>query len=479
MSTLGKQFIKGLLWSSSGRLGYLTISLVTNIILANLLTPYEFGLVGIVMFFIIISKVLTESGLSGALIRKENATDLDFSTIFIFNLIVSLVLMVLLITAAGPIANTYDEPIIKNVLIALSTVLLISAFQFTQKAKLTKALKFKEQATYELIAVICGSIVGITMAYQAFGVWSLVAMQIVTATALSAMYLLNEEKIGKLRFSIKSFKGLYRFGMYTTLASLLNTVFDNIYNLILGKFFTVHSTGLFYQAKKLQEIPVGIINSQTQGVVFSTLSKLQNDKVAFDNFYRRITSAFTMLTGLVCLLLVLYAHEAIFILYGESWLDAAYYMKILAVAGFFYMQEMLNRVLFKIFDRTEKILQLEIIKKAIQSISIIVGIAYLSLDILMYGFLATAFVSYFLNYTVSRKVYGGFDWFEIITVLKVFVAATITFLISFVIFKNSDLSIAWTISLSPLVTALYITLLLIMKTGGVINEIKWLLRLGR
>lgn len=475
MSSFGKKFITGLFWSLSGKFGYLAISLAANVVLARLLTPYEFGLVGIVMFFIIVSKVLTESGLSGALVRKPDATELDFTTIFIFNLVVSIALMLLLIAISGWVADFYNDSIIQHVLIALSTILFISAFQITQKTRLTKELKFKEQAKYELISVIVGSTVGISMAYCDYGVWSLVAMQVTTSAVLALMYWTGEGGVGKLRFSFKSFNELYRFGMYTTLASLINTTFDNIYHLILGKYFSVQNTGFFYQAKKLQEIPVGIINSQTQGVFFAALSKLQDDKTAFDQFYRRVISVFTVLVGLICLLLVIYAKEAILILYGEKWLGAVYYMQILAVAGYFYMQEMFNRVLFKVFDRTEKIFQLELVKKAIQSVTIALGIIYLSVDILMYGFLLTSVVSYFINYTVSRRVYGGFDWFEIMVIIQVFLAAVVTGAVALYLFQHFDLEIIWTVSFSPLVILLFVTLLAMTNTANINNELKWLI----
>ena len=423
MSTLKKSFIIGFIWSFVGQTGYLLVALIANVILARLLTPYEFGQVGIVMFFVLISKVLTESGLTGALVRKKDATEDDFSTVFIFNLAISVFLFLLLFFSSGFIADFYNNKELKNILIVLSFVLIINAFQFTQNAKIVRDMKFKKQALYAFISVIISSLIGIVLAFLKYGVWALVVMQVCNALILTLIYWMFEGRLKKYVFKKESFKKLYKFGVNTTLASLINSVFDNIYNLILGKFFSIQHTGLFHQAKKLQEIPVGVIKSSTLGVVFSTLSRLQDDREEFKKFYNRIVTIFTTLVGLICLLIFFYAEQAILLLYGEQWVKAVFFMQILILASFFYMQEMFNRVLFKVFDRTDKILYLEIIKKIIQTITIVVGVVLMDLEILLFGFLLTSIISYFINYYHSRKIYESFSWKEMIMVIKVIVIA--------------------------------------------------------
>lgn len=423
MSSLKRKFITGFIWSLGGQAGYLIVTLISNIILARLLTPYEFGQIGIVMFFIIIAKVLTESGLSGALIRKTDATEEDFSTVFIFNLAISFFLFILLISFSGTIADFYDNPPLQNILIALASILLINAFQFTQNAKVIRDLKFKKRSIYMFISVVLSSAFGIILALLKYGVWALVIMQIANAFILTLIYWIFEGPIKKFVFKKSSFKTLYKFGVNTTLASLISTGFENIYNLVLGKFFSIQYTGLYYQAKKLQEVPLSVIKSTLLGVVFSTLSKLQHDQKAFTKFYNRIMVVFTTLVGLICLLIYFYAEQVILLMYGEQWLGAVFFMQILIIASFFLMQEMLNRVLFKVFDKTEKILYLEIIKNVIQLTTVVIGIIKLDLAVLMYGFLATSVISYFINYYYSRKIYQKFSWEEIIKVFKVLLIA--------------------------------------------------------
>ncbi|MBD1423776.1 lipopolysaccharide biosynthesis protein [Sphingobacterium chuzhouense] len=475
MSSVKRSFVSGFLWSLLGQGGYLSINLLTSIALARLLTPYEFGQVGIVMFFITISKVLTESGLSGALIRKKDANEDDFSTVFVFNLLVSVVLMLTLIMSSGFIASFYDDIALQNILIALSFVLVINAFQFTQNAKIVKALKFKKQALYTFCSVCFGSLLGVSLAYWGLGVWSLIIMQLTNAFVLTIIYRIFEGSAGKFVFKIDSFKTVYKFGLNTTIASIINTAFDNIYSLILGKYFAIQQTGLYYQAKKLQEIPVGVIKSSTLGVVFSTLSGLQDDKKKFDGLYSNIVTSFTVLVGFICLIIFLYAEQVVLILYGEKWLGAVFYMKVLVIASYFYMQEMFNRVLFKIFDRTDKILLLEIIKVLIMAVSILVGIREKDIELLLYGFLATSVLSYFINYYHSRTVYNGFSWMEVFLTLKVICIGTAITLIIESIKNFFSLDVYAMLLLFPLVTLLYIIFLRMFKVTNVVKDTKILL----
>jgi len=470
--TFKRDIVTGFFWSFIGQFGYMFVGLVANIILARLLSPYEFGQIGIIMFFIVMAKVLTESGLSGALIRKNDATELDFSTVFVFNLGVSITLMLLLILFSGTIANFYDDTELKYIIIATSSVLLINAFQITQNARLIKDLKFRKKALYEFIAIFTASIIGIALALYNAGVWAMVAMQISTAFILTILLWIFEGDITNFSFSKTSFKGLYRFGVNTTLASLLNTAFDNIYQLILGKYFAISQTGFFYQGKKIQEVPVKIIRSTTLGVVFSSLSKLQDNSKQFEMYYRRIVSLFTIAVGLICLLVYFYAHNIIQLLYGEKWLGAVFYMQVLIIAAYFYMHEMFNRVIFKVFDKTEKILYLEIIKKSIQAVSILIGVLAKSIEILLYGFLATSIISFFINYYESRKVQNNFSWYEIILVVKVAMIAVGTVLIGYLLNKTLYLEKYQSFYLLPLLILIFILSIRVFQVSKLEKDFK-------
>ena len=463
----------GFLWSFGGRLGYLLVSMITNILLARLLGPGAFGQIGIVMFFIVIAKVLSESGLSGAMIRKQEVNDEDYSTVFIFNFVVSIFLFLLYILCAKLISLYYDDSELTNLLIVSSLVLIINAFQITQNVRLIRALDYKKKSKLEFISVSIASGISLILAYYFnFGVWSVVVMQLMTSLLITVLFWCFCEKVKTLRFSIKSFKELYKFGLNTTLALLLNTIFDNIYQLVLGKYFEVRQTGLYYQARKLQEMPVGIIKSTALGVVFASLSKIQDDTERFTVAYNKIITMFTIAVGFVCFFIYFYSKSIILILYGQEWIEAVFYIQILIIASFFFMQEMFNRIIFKVFDKTKQILVLEIFKKLVQTITIIVGVIYRDINLLIFGILIVSIVSYFINYYYSRKIFGGFSWYEVSIVLKVILVSFCTVLIGHIFklfFGSSDLVL---ISIFPVLFLLYILLIKLFNVSDVINDLK-------
>lgn len=469
MKSLKKSILKNSLWAGGGQLASLLVLLASNIWLARILSPQEFGQVGIVMFFISIANVLAESGFGGALIRQKTINKRDYSTAFITNLILSLICMFLIYLSAGFISNFYEDSSLKNILIASSSIILINALQITQNAKIVSELNFKRRAILRFISVIFGSIIGISSAYSGLGVWSLVFMTIASSGSLTLMFWISEGFFFSLRFSKKSFQKLYSFGINTTLASLLNTAFDNIYQLILGRFFSIAQVGNFYQSKKLQDVPGGLINMISQNVVYSSLTKLQDDKAEFMKVYNQIALIVLVIMGFVSGFLYLYSEQIILLLYGPKWIDAVVYMQLLTIASFFIYQELLNRVIFKVFDKTSLILKLELIKKGFQTIGIIVGIIYLDIFILMWGFIISSIIGYIFNLTFSRKILQESYKQEFIHLIKVSAIATITVLITYQL--QGVLEGSLFLITIPLFTLIYLSILYVTKTWDIIKFI--------
>lgn len=478
MSSITSKFKKGLFWSVGGESSYLIISLVVNIILARLLSPEEFGVMAIAYFFIAISQVLTESGLSGALVRKNDATEIDNSTIFIFNLVVSLFLYIVLFFTSGWIEEFYEISNLSLYLKVLGLVLIVNAFRIIQQVKLVKELDYKTISKIKLVSLLIASSIAVIMAYSGFGIWALITMQCVNAFLTTLFYWITKGSLEIYTFSKRSFKELYKFGLFTTLSSILDTAFDNIYQLILGKYFNLTQTGFYYQAKKLTGVSVSVIKSATTGVIFAALSKIQDDKEQFDKMYSNVNRIFTVIVGLVCLLIFLYAREILYLTYGEKWLAADFYMKILAVAYFFYMQEMFNRNIFKVFNKTHKIFVLEIIKKSIVFISLVIGIYFKSIEVLMYGYMTTYMISYYINYYVSRTVYKSTSTFlEMSYTLKTL--SVTVFIGALFIGLNKYIELKFLVNLLfiPLVLVLYVALLSLWKVINIKNDKKFIFNL--
>lgn len=469
---LSRSLVVNTLWSFIGRFGYLTVGLLTNIVLVRLLSPNEFGQLGIIMFFIAIGNILTESGLSGALVRKKDVTETDYSTIFIFNLAISIVLVLILCILSKFIANFYKDPQLQYLLIASSAVLIINAFRIVQNTRLIRNLEFKKKATYDLIAILLASVISIILAAKGAGTWALIALQLLLSIFSTLLLWIFVGPLKSFEFSFSSFKGFYKFGMNTTLASILNTGFDNVYQLVLGKYFSIAQTGYYFQAKSLQNIPANIIVMLTSGPIYAVLSKLQDSPEEFNRTYHEITRAFTIITALICLTIFIYAEFIVLLLYGEEWLESATYMKLLIIASFFYILEMINRNIFKIFDRTERILQLEILKKTMQSLTIVYGIFTMSISNLLYGFILISILSYMLNYFFAKKIKNTSSYKDLTIVIKVILVAVGTVILTYTLKGNVQRNIVDVLIEIPCIFLFYITALNLARVVNIKNDFR-------
>ena len=465
-------------WSFIGRFDSITISLITNIILVRLLSPQDFGQVGIIMFFFLILSVLVESGLGGALVRQEHTSEVDYSTVFIFNLLISIIIALGIFISAESIAVYYNDDKLIFLLKLASLVLIFNALRITQAVKLIRSLRFKEKSLYETTAFSIAASISIYMAIEGYGPVALVMLELVNTIILTIIFWYFVGPLKKFKFSSSSFLKFYKFGFNTTLASLLNQVFDNIYHLILAKYFSIQQAGYFYQAKKIQGLPLGIIQGSVLNVVYSALSRLQNNTTEFNKLYYNVVKIFTIGVAFLCIVIFLYADALINILYGSEWYHSIYYLKILIVAAFFSLQEILISLIFKVFDRTDMILKLEILKKILLSITIFYGILVSNVNYLFYGFVLTAIFSFLINYYYAKKVQMSFFWDEIIIVMKVVLISIL--IVVFFDFLNGfyEIEIGVGFFMFPVIFLSYILALFVVGVLS-LNEIKIMKKIFR
>lgn len=417
--SLKKSIISGSVWSLAGQFLIMIITLLANIILARMLTPDDFGKIGIIMFFINIAYVLSEGGLSAALIRKPEATSEDYSTVFVFNFVIGLAGFVVISLFSTYIAEFYKDPSLQLPLIVSGFVLILNATQFTTNTRLIAEMRYRDKSIYEFTAVILSSIAGVIAAYKGLGLWSIVLMQISRALFITFFYTIFEKYKQSFTFSKSSFKELYGFGLNTSLSSLINIGFDNVYQLILGGFLSLNQVGFYYQAKKIQDVPTHIFNILSQGPVYAGLSKIQYDKDRFVAAYNKIASLIMFFVGLITIVFFLFSDQIIIALFGLKWIEAGFYLKFLSVASFFFIQENVNRVIFKIFNKTKNLLVLELFKKFFQIISIFVGIYYKDIYILLSGIIISNAIGYLVNYYFASRILNDPEYKELNHILKV------------------------------------------------------------
>ena len=416
--SLKSSIISGSAWSLAGQLLIMAITLAANIMLARILSPAVFGAVGVIMFFINIAYVLTEGGLSAALIRKTDASNRDYSTVFVFNFCIGVAGFLLISLFSGYIAKVYRDPSLQLPLIVSAFVLVINSFQFIHNTKLIAEMRYRQKSIYEFIAVVLSSIAGVVAAQKGYGLWSIVLMQISRAILLNILYFLCEKYKYSFVFSKESFKELYGFGLNTSLSSLINITFDNIYQLILGAFFSINQVGFYYQAKKIQDVPASLLSILSQGPVYAGLAKIQHEQSQFVHAYNRVFAILLSLVGLITVVFFIFSDEIIVTLFGSKWLEAGFYLKFLCISSFFLMHENINRVIFKIFNKTQKLLILELVKKVVQIISIFVGVYFKNIQLLLGGIILSNAFGYFINYWVAGKILNHSQYRELNYLLK-------------------------------------------------------------
>ena len=389
---------------SGGQFFILLVNFLANIVLARILGPTEFGRIGLIMFFVSVSNVLIEGGLGGAIVRKKVVTSNDYSTVFVFNLLISIFIALVFVVFSDGIGSFFDDDELGGLLALSSTIILINAFQVTQNARLLRELKFKERSLFRFLSTLLGSCIGVLLGYLGYGVWSLIWIQISSAAFLLLFYSISQRFFLSFRFDVVSFKALYGFGINTTLATFINTAFENLYQVILATYFSFEKVGFYYQAKKLQDVPNGIVNVFTQNVLFSTLAKLQDDKEMFLSYYQRIQIFMIAILGLITTIIFSFSDQLVLIFFGNKWLESAHFMKILTWASLFFYAEVINKVIFKVFDKTRQLLYLEFVKKGFLSIFIALGVFFRDIDLMLYGLGIANLFSYIINIFLTNRI---------------------------------------------------------------------------
>ena len=286
--SLKKQSIQGVIWTGIQQFGSQGISFIVSILLARLLTPSEFGLVAMILVFISISETILDSGLSQSLIRTVDPDTSDYSTVFYFNLVVSLLLYGILYLSAPFISMFYEQPALTELLRVLGLILIVKAFSIVQLTKLTKEMNFKLQTIISLPALLSSALVAVIMAFNGFGVWSLVAYRLIREILNSSLLWIYSKWKPKLLFSILKFKYHFKFGVNLLFSGILNGVFNNLYALIIGKYFSAAQLGYFNRANNLKQLPVQNLGNILNKVTYPIFSKINNNDQKLRKAYLKV-----------------------------------------------------------------------------------------------------------------------------------------------------------------------------------------------
>jgi len=405
MQNLKQKAIKGVYWNFINNLASLGVQFIVGIILARILSPREFGLVGMLTIFIAISQSFIDSGFSSALIRKKDCKQTDYSTVFYFNLGIGLFFYFILFISANAISSFFNEPQLELILKVLGLGLVLNALSIIQSTILTKEINFKTQTIITILASIGSGGVAIVMALLNYGVWSLVALT-TGRYALNTLFLWVLSKWRPtLVFSKKSFNELFSFGSKLLLSGLIETAYRNIYLLVIGKYFSAQDLGFYTRADQFQKLPSQTVLSVIQRVSYPVLSSFQNDNPVLKKNFRIIVRSTMFIVFILLLGLAVVAKPLILTLVGEKWLPSVIYLQLLCFVGVIYPINILNLNILQVKGRSDVILRLEFIKKAIAIPIIIIGIM-VGIKAMIVGMIIEAFIQVFIHSYWSGKLIG-------------------------------------------------------------------------
>ena len=405
MSSLKEKTVKGVMWSSIDRFSTQGIQFVFSILIARLLLPSDYGAVAMLNIFLAISQTFIDSGFGTALIRKLDRTETDFCTVFYFNIVVGFFFYVVLWIASPYIAAFYEIPLLEDITKVLALTFVFSSFSGIQRAKLSIAIDFKTKAKISIIVTILTGAVGLWMAYAGYGVWALV-VQSVFSSFLGAVLLWTFVRwMPKLVFSWKSFREMFSFGSRLLASALLDTTYNNIYTLVIGKVFSSTTLGLYSRASGLAQYPSSNITGVLQGVTFPVLSSIQNETERLANVYKRFLrlSAFIVFPLMVGLAAV--ADPLIRLVLTDKWEGSIYLLQIVCFSMMWYPIHAINLNLLQVKGRSDFFLKLEIIKK-IQGVIVLCITVSMGIVAMCYGSVVSSLICLVYNTYYTQKLIG-------------------------------------------------------------------------
>lgn len=406
--SLKQQTIKGVIWSSIERFSVQGIQFLIMIIMARLLSPNDYGLIGMLTVFISIAQSLIDSGFSQALIRKQNRTETDNSTVFYFNIGVGICIYLLFYLIAPLISQFYNTPELTAIMRVISLGIIFNSLAVVQRALLTIQINFKTQAKASLIAAIASGITGITMAYKGFGVWSIVMLQLVNLSLNTILLWSFTGWHPTSKFSKDSFCELFAFGSKLLASGILDTLYRNIYLIAIGKLFTASRLGYYTRAQQFSDFPSSNLTGVLQRVTYPILCKIQDDTERLAQAYRKFLriSAFLIFPLMVGLSAV--SEPFILLLLKEQWHFAAVILQIISFASMWYPIHAINLNLLQVKGRSDLFLRLEIIKK-ILGITILCVTVPIGLIAMCYGQIVSSLIALVINtYYTGKLINVGF-----------------------------------------------------------------------
>lgn len=402
--SLKKKTIGGLVWSFGDLIGNQGIQFLIQIILARLLLPEHFGLIGMILIFIALSNSLVDSGFTQALIRERHANQMDYSTVFYFNLVVSFLIYLILFLAAPAISRFFGEPQLVALVRVLSIGIVINAFAVIPKAMFAKEVNFKTQAKINLSSSILSGLFAVGLALAGYGVWSLVLRQLSMNAIQSLLFTVTKKWVPSLVFSVSSFKRLFGFGWKLLVSGMIDTFYTNVYFLIIGRQYSAAQLGYYTNASRFSEIVSQNLAATILRVTYPVLSSIQDEHERLKQSYKNITRLAAFLIFPVMVGMAAIGEPLVLLVFGEKWLPMVPYFQLLSIAGMLYPILALDLSILQVKGRSDLYLYLEIINKLSLTILLFLAV-WLELGVigLIGAAILNTYFEFFVNSHVSKR----------------------------------------------------------------------------
>lgn len=403
--TLAKKTTIGIVWNFVEQFARRGVGIGVTLLLAYFLTPEDFGLVAMMAVFLALGASLMESGFKQALIRLKDATQVDFNTAFYANMLLGVVAYAILFGAAPWIALFYEQPGLVDLIRVAGLAVIVNSFQVVQVSILSRKLNFKTQLKVNLPAAILSGLLAVALAYLGWGLWALVAQMLVSAMLVTLLLWAQRIWRPNLSFSFVSLRQMYNFGYKLFLSGVLDTVFRNMYVIVIAKFFSASVAGLYFFAEKIKELVISQLVTSIQTVTYPALSTMQDDNVRLKAGYRKVIAMATFLLFPAMLFLAALSQPLFELLLPEKWWPAVVYLQLMALAGLLIPIHAINLNILKVKGRSDLFLYLEILKKAMIVLILWVSFQYGVVGILI-GQIIGSVLAYIPNSYFSYRLIG-------------------------------------------------------------------------
>lgn len=421
--SLKNRTVKGMIWNSIDKFGSYLVSFIIGVILARMLMPSDYGIIGMLSIFFALSELFVNSGFSQALIQKKNRTEVDYSTIFYFNIAVAIITYFILFLLAPVISEFFETPQLIILTRILSLNIIINSLALVQQTRLTIKLDFRKQAIISLTAVIISGVAGLISAFKGLGVWALVIQSISSTIIRTTLMFYLGRWSPALVFNYASFKCLFRFSSKLLGAGLIAKVFDNIYTLIIGKTFSPNDLGFFTRAKQYPELLSSTITNVLQGVSFPVMASIQDNHEQLISVYSRLMRMIVFITVPSLVLLAILAGPFIRLLLTEKWSPAIPLLQWLCLARMVTPISALNMNILNAIGRSDLFFKIDLSKIPLAVIALVITVP-MGLKAMVIGNFITTSIGFFINAYFPGKLFG-FGALRQIKEMKKIVVATL------------------------------------------------------